>query len=145
MGLNCHTPREVIYGPETMGGGGIMDIRLEQPIIHTASTIGHMRRGDTAGMGLKATLRDHQVVAGISKSFLSFPMDNLPYMPNNTRWVYMSTITTQYNIVIKHYNEWLPRNKCPGDKVIMDAALKDDYFNNKRWKREIINNCCLFL
>ena len=138
-------PREVIFGPESMGGRGIMDARLEQPIIHTAATIGHMRRNDSAGKALGATLRGHQVVAGISKSFLNVPPEDIPYMPSNTRWAYMASLSAQYEIKIQCYNEWLPKHKCRGDRVIMDTALQDEYFIHKKWKLEIINNCRLFL
>ena len=104
-----------------------------------------MRRNDSAGKALGATLRGHQVVAGISKSFLNVPPEDIPYMPRDTRWAYMATLTTQYEINIQCYNEWLPKHKCRGDRVIMDTALQDEYFTNKKWKLEIINNCRLFL
>ena len=64
--MNRHTPRDVIYGPTKYGGRNISDLRIEQPILHLRTNMGHMRRDDNAGKALRATLYDTQIEAGIT-------------------------------------------------------------------------------
>ena len=66
-------------------GRGIINLRLEQPIIHLTATIGHIQRKDSAGRVLLANLIGHQVIAGVGKSFYQYKQDQLPYLPDNTR------------------------------------------------------------
>ena len=145
LGMNRHTPRDVIYGPTSRGGRGLMDIRLEQPVIHIETTISHMRRGDNAGKSLKATLNGHQIVAGTSTPFLDVEPNDLPYLPPNSRWAYIWKTSKQYGFTLEVADQWTPAPRCTNDKVLMDVAIKDEYYKKKKWKLEIINNCRLYL
>ena len=145
LGMNRHTPREVVYGPTKFGGRGIMDLRLEQPIQHLRTTIGHIRRGDNAGKALIASRITHQVIAGVENLFYTYNVNDLPYLPSNTRWRYFWSIVQQYNLTVEIWNEWLPKKQYEDDKFIMDTAINDPYFGKKKWKLEVINNCRLYL
>ena len=115
LGLNRHTPREVVYGPSKFGGRGLMDLRLEQPIQHLKATISHIRQGDNAGKALVASRFGHQVVAGVSKPFYTYKMEKLPYLPACTRWKYFWEIVQLYSLSIEIWNEWLPQKKFKDD------------------------------
>ena len=145
LGINRHCPREVVYGPVKYGGRGLMDTRLEQPIIHLKTTIGHMRRGGITGKALEASLSGHQIVAGVSKPFYEYDEHELPYLPQDTRWVYTWKVLKQYRLQIALYDEWLPPKLYENDKNLMDTAICDPYFQHKRWKLEIINMCRVYL
>ena len=72
-------------------------------------------------------------------------MKGLPYLPDNTRWGYMSKVAKEFNIKMGAYNTWTPKPMCTNDKILMDVACGDRYFDRCRWKLEIINNCRLYL
>ena len=64
LGINRKTPRVLIYGPKSMGGLEMMDLRVEQVATHFDTSRGHMRRLDRAGKGLFITAHDIQVTLG---------------------------------------------------------------------------------
>lgn len=115
------------------GGRGLMDARIEQPIAHINTTIGHIRRGGKTGNALEASLTSHQVVAGIGKSILDCNTEEIPYLPEHTQWGYMSKIAKEFEIRMIVHNEWISRSQCENDKVIMDVACTDKYFERCRW------------
>lgn len=43
MGINGHIPCEVVNKQMERGDRELVDIRLEQPMIHISTTIGHTR------------------------------------------------------------------------------------------------------
>ena len=57
MGMNCHAPMAVVYGPKCLGGRQLMDLRVVQPTLYLEATIGYMRRGDKLGRTLVTTRR----------------------------------------------------------------------------------------
>ena len=81
LGLNCHSPREAIYGPTSWGGRGLLDLRLEQPILHINTTIGHMRNKDGAEKSIIVNLHGHQIVSGLSKPFFNMTQINYHTSP----------------------------------------------------------------
>ena len=95
LGMNRHTPCDVIYIPCSHGGRGLIDLRIEQPLCHLRMSIGHMRRNGSAGRSLRASLIGHQVMAGVSKPFYTYPTQTPPYLPNNTRWCYVWNVIQQ--------------------------------------------------
>ena len=127
MGMNQHTPRDVIYGPISRGGRGIMDIRLEQPIIHIETTIGHMRRKDNAGRSLEASYYGHQIVAGTSSPFHTLEPESIPYMPINTRWSYIWKTSKQYNLTIEKFNQFIygPFPREVQANIVMDKMANE--------------------
>ena len=62
------------------------------------ATIGHIQRKDSAGRVLLANFIGHQVIAGVSKSFYQYKQDQLPYLPDNTKWRFMWDFTQEYKI-----------------------------------------------
>lgn len=147
IGLNRHMPRAVIYGPKKYGGREIMDIRLEQPILHYLHNLGHLRRKDMAGKALSITLNDTQLESGLIRPFQEYNSIDTQYVTKNTRWRYFWKVCDEYKLNLKVYNQWLPIRKFENDKGIMDELLKDETLNNKknRWRLEYINNCRMYL
>ena len=62
-----------------------MNLIAEQPIMHLETTLGHMRRGDTAGEGLLTLLYDTQIESGLSQPFYTYDPADYRYVTNNTR------------------------------------------------------------
>ena len=56
IGVNRHSPRDVVYGPCESRGLGLMDLHIEQPIHSLQTYIGHTRRNDNASKCLQTTL-----------------------------------------------------------------------------------------
>jgi hypothetical protein len=42
MGYNRNSPKEVVYGPEEMGGFGFHDLFIEQGIHQVTALVGHL-------------------------------------------------------------------------------------------------------
>ena len=71
LGVNRHSPRDIVYGPCESGGLGLMDLNVEQPIHSLQVYIGHTRRNDNAGKCLQTTLFDTQLESGLDKPFFT--------------------------------------------------------------------------
>ena len=142
--MNRHTPRDVVFGPISKGGRGLIDLRLEQPIYHLETTIGNLRRGENAGKALMATLIGHQVVAGVSQPFYQANPNDFPYMPKHTRWSYTWSIIHEYGLNVEVFGMWTPSPRYTNDKNLMETAISDPYFKRQPWKMEIVNNCRLY-
>lgn len=144
MGINRHTPRDVVYGPMERGGLGLMDLRIEQPIQAIHTNFGHIRRNDNAGKALLTTLYDTQIEVGISKPFYKANFTIHNYVTANTRWNYLWKACNEYKLNMEINNMWVPRSNYRNDSNLMDAAVKDKLLQ-KKGKLEIINNCRMYI
>ena len=104
IGLNRKTPRAIIYGPRTLGGMQLMDLRVEQIAIQCETTIGHMRQLDRAGKGLFITAHDLQVEIGISTPFYHQDPEKYNYITEKTRWLYLWSNTFRMGLMMETYN-----------------------------------------
>ena len=142
IGVNRHTPRSVVYGPVSMGGMGVMDLRLEQPIYAYNTMLGHMRRDDNAGRSINATLYITQAEVGIATEFYNTELAKYPYVTKNTRWHYVWKMCNEFGITMHINDMWIPTPLTENDQNLMEVAVKDPYFTTrKKWKLEVINNC----
>ena len=146
MGINRHTPRAVIYGPMSMGGLELMDLRIEQVSTQWDTTKGHLRRGDRAGMGMHITANDTQVEVGSSAPFYTLDPKVCDYVTKNTRWRYLWEATNELGLEIKVYQFWTPKPANDKDRNIMDTAMEDEYLVNSKWPLLLhINLCRLYV
>ena len=146
IGINRHMPRAVVYGPISMGGMGIMDLQLEQPVYAFKTMLGHMRRNDKAGKVILANLYDTQAEIGISILFYRDDHRKYTYATKNTCWHYMWKICNEMGISLEIECMWTPQPKAEKDQNLMEDAVKDVYFMRKQnWKLEVINNCRRYL
>ena len=109
MGLNQKMPRAVIYGPLSLGGREIMDLRNEQITSIWESMRGHMCRNDRAGKGLRLTLHDHQCIIGSLGLFLNEDPNTYNYGMDNTRWYFIWKSIWENSITVEFHYVWLPR------------------------------------
>ena len=146
MGINRKTPRCIIYGPRTMGGLEMMDVRVEQVSAIFEITKGHMRRLDRAGKGLYLTAHNMQVILGRSEPFYNLDPDRNDYTADNTRWKYIWTQVHRLDLNMKIYNFWTPKLRCKNDRNIMDVAAEDKIVKQSKWKLlQHINQCRLYV
>ena len=145
MGINRHTPRAVIYGPKSLGGLEIMDLRIEQATIQWETTQGHLRRMDRAGKGVKITEHDTQVEAGSSKHFYDLDPQVCDYTTKNTRWRYLWEMTYKMGLTIKVYDGWKPEPAFENDRNLMDVAMDDKILRQSKWPLiHHVNKCRLY-
>ena len=146
MGLNRNTPRVIIYGPKSLGGLEIMDLRVEQVAINWETTRGHMRRLDRAGQGLYTTAHDLQVEIGRSQPFYDLDPNDHDYVTEMTRWRYVWNNSNMLGLRMKIHDFWTPRKKYANDRYIMDEAQKDKVVIASKWPLLYhINRCRLYL
>ena len=146
MGLNRHTARALIYGPRTLGGMELMDLRLEQPTVLWETTLGHLRRMDRVGQGLRVTLHDHQIIIGSSSPFYNLDPERYGYVDQNTRWTYMWRFLHTHSLHLEVFDMWTPQPSCSNDVNIMDFATK--IWSSSKYHNDIlraINACRLYL
>ena len=144
--MNRHMPREVIYGPCSLGGREIMDLRIEQPALHLNTTVAHMRRGKKVGKALLITLIDTQATIGTSIPFYTLNPDQYNYGDQHTRWQYTWRVNYRMNLNMKIGQMWVPTTNYGNDCNIMETAAADTSFQGKtRWRLKIINQCRLYL
>ena len=146
MGLNRKMPRVVVYGPMSLGGLEIMDLRLEQVTSQWETTRGHMCREDRVGKGLKLTLHDHQCIIGSESVFLNVDPTRYNYGIYNTRWKYIWTSLWENKLVTDFYDVWTPLKTNHNDVNIMDRATLDKTLLTSKWPMlDHINSCRLYL
>lgn len=145
MGINRHTPRAVIYGPKSLGGRQLMDLRIEQPVLHWEATLGHLRRHDKVGKAARISLHDHQVIIGTTEHFFKLDPQIYNYGDQQSRWRYVWKTFFEYGIKLQLYDLWQPRLTSNNDRNIMEVAANDPHFLQKHWKVEVLNRCRLFL
>jgi hypothetical protein len=146
IGLNRNTPRAIIFGPKSLGGLELMDLRVEQIATQWETTRGHMKRLDRAGKGMFITAHDLQVEIGTTKPFFQLDPDELSYTVKRTRWQYLWSSLKEYDIKMEIYNFWTPSLKYENDRNIMATALEDKVLRNSRWKMmQHINQCRLYV
>ena len=145
IGLNRKTPRVIVYGPKSLGGLEMMDLRVEQIAINFDTTRGHMRRLDRAGKGLFITAHDMQVILGRSEPFFLLNPNDHDYLVENTRWMYMWQQTHKLELKLDIHNFWTPVMRTTRDRNIMDTAINDTQVINSQWKLlRHINQCRLY-
>ena len=146
MGINRHTPRAVIYGPRSLGGLELMDLRVEQAAIQWETTRGHLRRLDRAGKGVHITAHDTQVEAGSSIPFYDIDPQVCNYVTAQTRWRYLWEMTFELGLKINMYQQWRPTAAYDNDSNIMDMAMKDNTLTQSKWPMlQHVNQCRLYM
>jgi hypothetical protein len=146
LGLNRHTPRSVIYGPKLLGGLELMDLRCEQPHLHYQATLGHIRRQDQAGKGLRINISDLQAEIGSAYPVFHLDYTRYNYGTAHTRMQYLWTTVRDHKCHLETWDDWVPIPQGLNDKNIMDVAVHDPYFANQyNYRLKIINSCRLYL
>ena len=146
LGINRKTPRVLIYGPKSMGGLEMMDLRVEQVATHFDTSRGHMRRLDRAGKGLFITAHDIQVTLGRMTPFFELDPNENDYITENTRWRYLWKQINKLDLRLEIYNFWTPRMKTVNDRNIMETAFEDEIIRTSKWKLlKHINQCRLYV
>ena len=111
IGLNRNMRRSVIYGPLSLGGRELMDVRIEQITCQWELMRGHLCRNDRAGQGLTLTLNDHQCIIGSENLFLNKNHDVYSYGGKNTRWRYIWKSICDNGLKADFYDVWLPKKR----------------------------------
>jgi hypothetical protein len=146
LGFNRNTPRVVIYGPTSLGGMELMDLRVEQVATSWATTRGHMRRLDRAGLGLYTTAHDLQVAIGRSLPFYELIPSEHQYVKEMTRWGYIWKNAHELGLSIEIHKFWTPKLKYLNDRNIMDVAIEDSRVSTSKWPLLFhINQCRLYI
>ncbi len=145
MGLNRHTPRALIYGPRRLGGRELMDLRIEQPVLHWQASLGHLRRRDRVGDGLLITAHDLQIIIGSQTNVFELDPSVYNYGPKNTRWGYFWDFLFRHQLTLKFFDTWTPPLRCERDSNLMDLAVHDPFYSgDQSWKLFHINQCRLY-
>ena len=125
IGLNRNTPRVLIYGPKSMGGLELMDLRIEQVATQWETTWGHLRRQDRARHGLYITAHDLQVELGSSTPFYKLDPTTYNYTTGDMRWNYLWATMYTLDLELEIYQFWTPKTGGVKDCNIMDVAVTD--------------------
>ena len=142
LGVNRHAPQAMIFGPMKYGGRQITDLRIEQPVMHINTTLGHLRRGGNTSSALQITLKDIQIEVGTTQPFYNLDPSKYSYCTKDTRWRYFWETIAQYNIKGSIYNMWTPQAKYEDDENIMEKAAQDPFYCGKEKYRIVSINQC---
>lgn len=132
----------IFVWPKNLGGHELMDLWVEQRVIHWGVTLRHLRRGDRAGEGMLLTLNDHQCVVGSSTNFLHLDPNKYDYADKHTRWYYSWKMMWDLQLKTYPYDPWVPKSVYHNDNNIMDVAANDRFLMNSKWPLLYHVNCC---
>jgi hypothetical protein len=120
MGYNRNMPKEVVYGPEDLGGLGLHDLYVEQGIKQISTLIGHVRQGSDTGRMMLIQLEWCQVQAGTVDDLLQSPTAAIDYI--ETCWIMsIRDFLRTYKLQIHVPAATRPKLQCNHDEFIMDA------------------------
>ena len=146
LGLNRNMPRVIIYGPKSLGGLELMDLRIEQITAQWETTTGHLRRLDRAGHGLYINAHNLQVEIGSSQPFYLLNENTYDYATTNTRWQYLWKATRNLELQMEIFDFWTPKRRGINDCNIMDVAVTDLILRSSKWPLlQHVNRCRLYL
>jgi hypothetical protein len=122
LGYNRNMPREVVFGPKTLGGINLFNLKTEYGVEAISFLQDSLYRRDDVGIMLLISIQTSQLEAGISTPLLSAPHIYIPYL--TPTWV-LSVRQFMYNHGLSlRVTETLKLTPtCPDDACIMDVAL----------------------
>ena len=80
LGYNKHYPHAVAFAPTSVFGCGLIDLRVEQGLMHIQSLLDYIGTQHRVGLVMLISLRHLQVEAGVSFDLLTTPKPELPYL-----------------------------------------------------------------
>jgi ribonuclease HI len=121
MGYNRNSPKEVVYGPEEMGGLGLHDLFIEQGIAQVTALVGHLReKKSKTGDMMKIELDWCQLQAGTADHLLENPFTAIDYI--ESCWIMsIRDFLRMYKVRMEFTEHSHPVALCEGDEFIMDA------------------------
>ena len=141
MGMNCHMPRAVVFGPLRYGGRNIFDLKVKQLHHHLRSTKGHMRRHDHVGQAIKANINALQLISGSSSNILLQNPAHFPHVQSNTSIEFLWRKSFELNFSI-HYEITLPEPLFSNDITLMEYMRTLDKYTTIQ--AQSINICRLY-
>lgn len=143
MGYNNCMPREVVYGPKSLGGLGLHDYYVEQGIRQISALVGHVRQSSTTGNMMLLELQWCQMQAGTSILLLESPQIPIDYI--ETCWImsirdFLCTYNLHLNLTS---NIALPQLQCINDSFVMDLLWVNGECSAQELQR--LNACRMFL
>ena len=120
MGYNQHMPREIVFGPTSLGGLAFHDLYIEQGIKLLSGLLGHVRQGSQTGSMMIAQLQWCQIQAGCGFKLLATPNIEIDYIEDC--WI-MSIRDFLRKFQLRVEFNFLPQQEllCDNDEFIMDA------------------------
>jgi hypothetical protein len=121
MGYNRNSPKEVVYGPTSMGGFGLHDLFIEQGIHQVTALVGHLReKKSTTGNMMRIELDWCHVQAGTAEHLLEHPSSPIDYI--EACWIMsIRDFLRMYNVRLEFTDHSHPVALCKNDEFIMDA------------------------
>lgn len=141
-GFNCHTKREILYGPLELGGANFRHLHVEQGIGQVGLFLRNWRLDSTAGKLLRIAVGWFQYQLGTSYWFLEKVDTTLPHL--ESKWLaslreFLHSIQSGLQLD----NPGIPPLQRCHDSHIMDAILEAKTFSASEIKR--LNYCRLYL
>ena len=139
--LNRHFPRAVVFGPQSMGGMGIITVYSQQGLDHMTFCLGHIRCQDTTGKLVQIAINWEQLIAGTEHHILTrYGTKSHEYLEDSWAVVLMEFLN-QAHAEIHINNAWKIKHSRQNDAHIMDVVTK----NETTFTKEAINRCHIFL
>ena len=86
MGVVRTASRALVFGPKSMGGLGLLDIRLQQLISHINMLIKFGNTDTVEGTLITSMMETHQLELGVSTSLLRTDPSKYPWISNSWLW-----------------------------------------------------------
>jgi len=141
MGFNRNMPREVVFGPQPLGGMGHHDFYIEQGIQQLCELVGHLRQDSETGRMMKIELQWCQIQAGTSDHLLSAPDSAIDYI-ENCFIMNLRDFCRTYKLRLDFTENLQQTKQCQGDVFLMDAFRRDGHSAGDLQK---LNACRMYL
>ncbi len=119
---NWHYPHAVTFAPISVFGCGLLDLRVEQGLLHIQSILNYIGTNHRVGRTMLISLRHLQVEAGVSFDVRKSPIIALPYLTNC--WMLsIRRFCAEHAISLSLSGNSIPLVSREGDCLLMDKAL----------------------
>jgi hypothetical protein len=141
MGFNRNMPREVVFGPTSIGGIGLQYLYVEQGCQKTSAILQHIRQHSRLGKMMWTAIQWNQVTAGVGCAILTEPPRSLPHavgqcIPSLCEFLASSEST------IEIANTYTVCTRRVHDRILMEDAMTEDFTDSEM---RAMNRCRLFL
>jgi hypothetical protein len=141
-GFNRHTKREVLFGPQDLGGAGFHRLFTQQGIPQTQYFLRHWRLQTNVGLLMQCSLAWFQLSTGMSFFLLDQVHVPLPHL--ESKWFaslrsFLATMNASIQVDIPN----IPPKQREGDVYLMDIIINAKTFSNAEIRK--LNYCRLYL
>jgi hypothetical protein len=131
MGFNRNMPREVVFGPTSIGGIGLWHLYVEQGCPKTSALLQHIRQHSRLSKMMWTAIQWNQVTAGVGFAILTEPWRSLPHAVGQWMDSLSLRIPCLLECTIDIANTYTVCTRRIHDRILVEDAMTGDFTDSE--------------